>query len=196
MFAAGLEETEVVAWVAGFEDLAGEGDGGAHAGGILIDVERAVEMRDAQALEVELRIEGEVRTEVGDEEFAVDLGQGVEGERFAGFLALVDDFFELGEHGLPVNRAAQVVDLAVEQIRFHLRIRGLAEQMVGEELLVEGGRHLGEEDRIVVILEGLVPLRIPRVHGVSGLVREGEHVGEDIRFVIHQDVGRRPVASA
>ena len=66
-FAAGLEEGEIAGWVAGLEDLAGEGDGGAHAGGVLVDVERAVEMRDAQALEVELRVEGEVGPEIGDQ---------------------------------------------------------------------------------------------------------------------------------
>jgi hypothetical protein len=147
-------------------------------------------MRDAQALEVKQRIEGEVRTEVSHEEFVVDFCNGVEGEGIAGFLPLVDDFFEFGKHGLPVNRAAQVIDLSVEQVSFHLWIGGLTKKMMCQQLLVERRRHFGEENWIVVILECLVPLRIPRVHGVSGFVGEGEHVGEDIRLVVHQDVGR------
>ena len=74
MPAAGLEEGQVAGRVAGFEHLAGEGDGGAHAGGVLVDVKRAVEMRDAQALEVELRVEGEAGSEIGDQQFVVNRG--------------------------------------------------------------------------------------------------------------------------
>ena len=86
--------------------------------------------------------------------------------------------------------------MAVEKIRFHERIVRLGEEVVGEEFLVESGSNLGEEDWIMVVLEGLVALRIPSVHGVARLVREGEHVGEDIRFVIHEDVGWTAVAPA
>ena len=147
-------------------------------------------MRDAQALEVELRIKDEVRTEVGHEQPVVNGGQRVEGQGLPGFLPLMDDLFELGEHGLPVDRAPQVVDLAVEEVGAHLRVIGLLEQMMGQEFLVEGRGDFGEEDRIMVILESLRALRIPRVHRVPGLVGQGEQVGKNVRLVVHQDVGR------
>ena len=58
-------------------------------------------MRDAQALELELGVDREVRAEVGVEQAAIGLAEGVERERLAGFLHRVDELLELGEHRLP-----------------------------------------------------------------------------------------------
>ena len=110
-------------------------------------------MRDAQALQLQLRVDGEARAEVVVEQLAIGGAECIQRERLAGLLHLVGDFLELGEHGLPVDRAADVVDLAVDQIGAHLGVAGLLEQMMGEELLVEGRGDLREENRVIVVLE-------------------------------------------
>ena len=66
----------------------------------------------------------EVRTEVGIEQTAIRLAEGLERERLAGFLHGVDELLELGEHRLPINGAADVIDLPVDEIGAHLRVLG------------------------------------------------------------------------
>ena len=104
-------------------------------------------------------------------------------------------FLELGEHRLPEERAADVVDLPVDDVGAHLRIVGLLEQMMREQLFVKSGRDFREEDRVIVVLKRLRALREPGVHRVAGLVRQRVDVGENIALVVHQDVGRRAVAA-
>ena len=115
--------------------------------------------------------------------------------RLAGFFHGVRDLLEFGEHRLAVERAAQVVDLAVEQVGAHLRVGRFFEEVVSEEFLVEGGSDLGEEDGVVVVLIRLCVLRVPGVHGVAGLVRERVNVREHVGLVVHQDVGRVAVGA-
>ncbi len=93
--------------------------------------------------------------EVGLKQRAIFRFENIERQRIAAFLDRVDDLLELGEHRLPEERAADVVDLAVDDVGAHLWIVGLLEQMMSEQLFVEGGGDLGEKDRIIVILKGL-----------------------------------------
>ena len=55
------------------EHAVGQGDRGRHAGGVLVDVERPVEVRDPQAFQVQLVVEREVGAEVELQQLAVDL---------------------------------------------------------------------------------------------------------------------------
>ena len=64
------------------------------------------------------------------------------------------ELLELGEHRLPVDRAADVVDLPVDQVRAHRAVVRLREQMMREQLLVERAGDLREEDRVVVVWKG------------------------------------------
>ncbi len=121
--------------------------------------------------------------------------ENVERECVAVFLERVNNFFELGEHGLSKKRAANVVDLPVDDVSAHFRIARLFEQMMREQFLVEGRCNLGQKNRIIVVLKALRFLRKRGMHGVAGFVRERVNIGKDIFLVIHQDVRRRAVAS-
>ena len=121
--------------------------------------------------------------------------ENVERERVAAFFERVDDFLELGEHGLPEERAADVINFAIDEVGARLRVVGLFEEMMCEQLFVKGGGDFSEKDRVVVILVALRLLREPGVHRVPGLVRERVNVGEDVALVVHEDVGRRAVAA-
>src|SRR5947208_1416661 len=61
----------------------------------------------------------------------------------------MNDFFELGKHGLAKECAAQVVDLPVNDIGPHLRVGGCLQQMVREQLLVECRGHFGQKNRVL-----------------------------------------------
>ncbi len=60
-------------------------------------------------------------------------------------------------------------------------------QMPGEQLLIEGAGHLGDEDAIAVILIRLVFCREIRVHGMSGFVCQCEDVIQHVRLIVHQN---------
>ena len=62
------------------EDFLRQGDGGADARGVFVDVEGVVEMGDAQAFDVQLRVERETGAEVGGQQVVVGGAEGVEGE--------------------------------------------------------------------------------------------------------------------
>ena len=100
------------------------------------------------------------------------------------------NFFKLSKHGLPVNRAPDIVDLAADQISAHGRIGGVFKKMMRKELLVKSGGDLGKEDWVIVILELLISLGIPGMHGMTGLMGECINIRKNVRLVIHQDVRR------
>jgi hypothetical protein len=147
-------------------------------------------MRDAQAFQIELRIKHDTIPEIGLKQHTVFRFENVEGQGVAAFFDRMNDLLELGEHRLAEQGAANVVDLAVDDVGAHFSVFGLLEKMMRQQLLVEGGGDFGQEDRVIVILVGLRPLREPGVHRVPRLVRERVDVRKDVAFVIHQDVGR------
>ena len=71
--AAAFEEREVVVQLllAAADDALAEGDRGRQAGGVFVDVERVVEVRDAQAFELELFVDDEIGAEVVGQQLAV-----------------------------------------------------------------------------------------------------------------------------
>ena len=121
--------------------------------------------------------------------------ENIERKRVAAFLDRVNDFLELSKHRLPEKCAAQIVDLSIDDIGAHLRIARLLEQMIRKQLFVEGRGNLRQENRVLVILKQLGFLREPGMHRVTSFVRQRVNIGEDILLVVHQDVGRRAVAS-
>ena len=68
-------------------------------------------MRDAEAFQIELGIEHEIFSKIGFEQLVIFRFENVERQRVAAFLDRVDDFLELGKHGLPEKRAAHIIDL-------------------------------------------------------------------------------------
>ncbi len=202
--AAAFEEGEVVVEFCGaaFEDALGEGDGGGEAGGVFVDVEGAVEVGDAEAFEFEVGVDDEgaffaglVAAAGGDaevefEEFTVFGAEEIDGEGFAFFDMGVGDFFELGEHGLADDGAADFVDGVVDEVGFFFFGFRAVDEVFEEELFVEGAGDFGDEDGVAIVLIGLVVRRVPGVHGVAGFVGEGEDMVEDFGLVVHHDVGR------
>ena len=152
-------------------------------------------MRDPKALEIELRIEHEIFREISREQFVIFSFEGVQGQRVAAFFDLVDDPFKFGEHCLPEQCAANVVDLPINDVSAHFWIARLAEQMMGEQFFIECRRHFGEKNRVIVILILLRFLGEPGVHRMAGLVCERVNIGKHIFLVIHEDVGRSCVTS-
>ena len=73
-------------------------------------------MRDAEALQRQLVVDGKVGAKVELQQPAVDFLELVDGERFAGFDQFVGEFLEFGEHGLTDNRAADSINIAVHQV--------------------------------------------------------------------------------
>ena len=102
---------------------------------------------------------------------------------------------EFREHRLAEQSAPKVIDLSVDQVGPHRTIRGLCEKVLGEEDLVEGRGHLGEEDWVVIVLKTLGAPGIPSVHRMARFMSQGVDVGKDIRLVVHENVGRGLVGS-
>ena len=114
-----LEETEIIVQLprAAAGHPFGQGNRGRQAGGVLVDVKRPIEMRDAEAFDFQLRIDGEIRPEVRFQQLAVFALEAIDRQRLARFGQRVRDLLELGEHRLPQDRAADGVDLAIDQER-------------------------------------------------------------------------------
>ena len=167
----------------------GEGDRGRQSGGILVDVERAVEVGDPQALQFELVVDDEPGSEIGIEQSPVETADVLERQRLAGFGRSVCQPLELGEHRLPDNRGPDAVDLPGEDRRPLARGSRPRQERPGEELLVERARYLGDEDRVAGELVGLGLRREPRVHRMPRLVGEREHVLDPLLLEVHEDVG-------
>ena len=74
-------------------------------------------MRDAEALELEVFVDDEIGAEVVGKQFAVLFFELLDRERFAGFDEGVRDLLEFGEHRLADDRAADRIDLAVDEVR-------------------------------------------------------------------------------
>src|SRR6476620_6412625 len=87
-----------------------------NAGGIFVDVKRIVEVRDAQAFQVQLRIEHDGGAKIGFEESVVFGFEHVERQGVAAFLDRVNDFLEFSEHRLAEKRSADVVDLGIDYV--------------------------------------------------------------------------------
>ena len=91
-------------------------NGGRKSGGILLDIEIIIEVRDACPLERDFVIEDNILAVVITVELPVLSRERFGGERFA----LADLFaapqLKLGKHGLPVQRAAELLEEMVDEI--------------------------------------------------------------------------------
>src|SRR5262245_63196769 len=107
-----------------------------------------IEMRDAEAFQIELGIEHEIFSKISFEQLVIFRFENVERQRIAAFLDGVNNSFKFGKHGLSEQGAAQVVDLAVDDISPHLWIIRSLKKMMRQQFLVERRCDLREEDRI------------------------------------------------
>ncbi len=179
--AAGLEQREVaidrggaIALRAGgqlFHQLGARRE----AGGVLIHiVRRAVEVRNARPGQARLLVVIERVAVIDLHQVEIDLAEPLGGHR----PSLLDQAMRLqlvvGEQHLRVERADDAVDRVLEKDDFLAVVGRAFEHVVEEQHLAERGRHLGHEDGVRRVDEGLMGVREERVHRVPHLVRQRE----------------------
>ena len=91
-------------------------------------------MRDAEALQRQFVVEREIRAEVLFQQLAIDVLERPTVSGSPGFGQLVRDLLELGEHRLPDDRAADGVDLAIDQVGPLLVVVGLRRAGAGRAI--------------------------------------------------------------
>ena len=97
---------------------------------------------------------------------------------------------KLREHRLAVDRALELVEEVVDEIRALFFVPGLSQKMAHEQNLVAGGGDLRDEDHIVACADGLRLLAVIAVQGVAHLVGDGEHGVERV-LVVQKHIGVR-----
>ena len=107
--AAGREELQIAACVAGRQDMLGDGHGGGETGRILIDVERAVEVGDIRPFGVDVRVDADAVI-IGGFEIVIDLVERCGRQRLARSVEIVRLALELCEQRLPVERRAEALN--------------------------------------------------------------------------------------
>jgi hypothetical protein len=84
--------------------------------------------------------------------------------------------FEIREQHLRVERAGDVVDGVLQQHHLFGLVRRALQEMVEQQRFRQRRRHFGDEDRVIRVHERLPLVGQHRVHRVSHLVRQREHV--------------------
>src|ERR1700736_2609012 len=121
-------------------------------------------MRDTQAFDVELFVDGKTRAKIGIEQAPVDFSKSFKRERPAVFLDFMDLFFKFGKHRLAKQGLPDILDLAINEVRAHLCVISPFQKMVGKKLFGEGRGDFSQENWITVILEKLMLLSVPAMH--------------------------------
>ena len=147
-------------------------------------------MRNAKAFKRQLVVQHKLRPKVRLQQLAIRILQRLHGQRLARLGHLVRDFLKLGKHRLPDHRAADVVQLAVDQIGPLPVVAGIGQQMMAQQHLVERAGHFGHEDHVAVVLVRLLAGRMPGVHRVPRLVGQRKDLVEHVRLIVHQDIRR------
>gem|GEM_PF-4775513 len=149
--AAALEEFEVgiSSGITLGADLVGESPGGRNAGGVLVDVEISVEVRDATPFAFDHVVDDDFRAVI----FAVKLGPFglhlVGGDGAVGLDGFVDIEFEFCKEGLPVEGGADGFRHLMKQVNPLFFGSSLAEQVIEHQRFVGGGSNFGAENRVV-----------------------------------------------
>ena len=170
------------------QDAGGQGDGGGEPGGVLVDVEVAVEVGDAGPLDGDLRVNHHILAVVQLVQVVVQLAEALGGEGLPLLRHLVGLQLKLGEHGLAVDGGAELLQEVVDEHRPLPLVRGLLQQVLHQQGLVAGGGHLRHKEDIVGIDGGLILAAEVGVHGVAHLVGQGEGAVEVV-LVVEQHEG-------
>ncbi len=149
-------------------------------------------MRDARPCELVEIIHRRHIAVVVLEQLLVDAAQHVDRDR----LPLLDEPVRLqlviGKHHLRVEGPEDGIDRVLQQQEALLRVGGGLEELVEQETLVGRRGDFGHKDGVVGRHEGLAVVGQRGVHGMAGLVREGEDRVEGV-VVVQQQVGADPV---
>ena len=184
--AAGREELQIAACVAGRQDMLGDGHGGGEAGRVLIDVERAVEVGDIRPFGVDVRVDADAVI-IGGFEIVIDLVERCGRQRLARSVEIVRLALELCEQRLPVERRAEALEEVVEDVCAALFVRLGLQQILGQQDLVDRRGDLGDHDAVIVVDIILRRIGEPGVHGVAQLMRQRERVAQR-PGIVHQHI--------
>ena len=176
--------------------MIGNGNGGAKARGILIYIESVVEVRDACPLVLYFVIHNQLRSKVVHNELLVQIVQGGGIQGFAALGHGVGIALKLGKHRLAVDGSLEIFEVLVQQGQAGCGILVLfCQQVLNEQVLVDGGSDLCDKQGIVGILGGLSVAAEPAVHAVAHLVRNGGNAVQRAGKVAH-DIGVGIIAAA
>ena len=95
--------------------MLGDGHGGGEAGRVLIDIERAVEVRDIRPFRVDIRVDADAVIIRGFE-IVIDLVERRGRQRLTRGIEIVRFALELCEQRLPVERRAEALKEVIENI--------------------------------------------------------------------------------
>ncbi len=103
------------------QDLASQSRRGRDSGGVLVDVERVVEVRNPRPLDVDQVIDLDRGTVVLLVQRLVDLAEQIRRQRLTGFGASMCFAFEFSEQRLPNQSGTDALQLRVDDVEPHLR---------------------------------------------------------------------------
>ena len=119
--AAGRKESEVIGGIARLENPARDRNGGAEARCVLIDVERAVEMRDPCPFDI-LKRRNLGALVIEQVELAVNRGERLRRKRYAVLGLFVGDALKLREERLAVDGRAESLEEMIENCEYNIVI--------------------------------------------------------------------------
>ncbi len=143
-------------------------------------------------LDRHLIVDHQVRAVVLGHQPGIFAGQAILGQPLATLDDLMSQQLELGEHRLAEDRPSEGLQGIIDQVGPLQGIDGLLQKMVGEQPLVAGRCHLGNENRVLRRGVRLGGRREVGVHGVTGLMRQCEGIVQG-RVPVEQQVGMRAV---
>ena len=135
------------------------------------------------------------RAVVAFQQIKVSGAQPLTGYRLAALGKFMRRQFELGEHGLTEEGAADRLAGAVQIEQSFIPALGALQKVGDQQLLVEGGGDFGGEGGIVGSLERLGLAGQQRMHGVAPFVAIGRQTLEVVR-VVEEQIGMHIIGGA
>ena len=99
----------------------------------LLHIKRGIEMGNARPLHLNVFVYYHFRSVIKPVEIIIDIFQHLGGQGLTLFDHLMDDFFIFGEHGLPVNRAAKLLQIVIDQVNALFTVLAAFEQVIDEQ---------------------------------------------------------------
>ena len=129
---AGRKEFEILRRVAGFEDIRCDGNGGREAGRVLVNIERAVEVRNERPFVLHDIAEFRRRI-ILLHKIGVQAAHTFGGQRCAGRFQFVGLLFEFRKQRLTENGGTEAFEEVIEDVRASLGIGFVSKEILGQQ---------------------------------------------------------------
>ena len=133
-------------------------------------------MRNPGPLKGQAFIHREIFPVIIPVQFPVKPAQDVRQEGLAFFHYLMGLILKIGEHGLTVKGGPEIIEPLVQKKQPFLFRPGMFIQVMTDQLLIEGGGHLGAENAVPGIDKRLAVAAEPGVEGMAQLMGQGKDV--------------------